>query len=295
MDLTAYYPVFAVFGVILLFIIVIAAAFILGKRKYNADRSIVKEKKVKEKKVREKKNKSAVKISEKDAAAAAAFNKSREADDDEEYEKAVSTLKEESAKNKKQEIIEEPVIIVDEKKTIPEEEVIEWKPPVEEKKTAFEPEVPIAAAPEKPAGDEWNDEDLELFEARTYAFDEETQSGYMKDETAEPPEPVKTPEEPAFVYRERREQNYDPTDDEGVQIIETEKKDEPAPAPAEEPKKSNSKYAYFDSVMEKEKAQSNTEWQPPEKKSEPTPTEQKSENKPKKTMQYIELDLDEEN
>ena len=295
MDLTAYYPVFAVLGVILLFIIVIAAAFILGKRKYNADHGIVKEKKVKEKKAGEKKTKSAVKLSEKDAAAAAAFYKSREADDDEEYEKAVSTLKEESAKNKKQEIIQGPVIVVDEKKTIPEEEVIEWKPPVEEKKTAAEPGVLIAAAPEKPAGDEWNDEDLELFEARTYAFDEETQSGYMKDETAEPPEPVEAPEEPAFVYRERREKNYDPADDEGVQIIETEKKEEPTPASAEEQKKSNSKYAYFDSVMEKEKSQNSTEWQPPQKKSEPAPAEQKSENKPKKTMQYIELDLDEEN
>ncbi|MCL2549986.1 MAG: hypothetical protein FWE78_03500, partial [Methanimicrococcus sp.] len=147
------------------------------------------------------------------------------------------------------------------------------------------------AIPEKPSENEWNDEDLELFEARSYAFDEETQSGYMKEK--EQKTDCGEQADLAFVYRERREQNRDPADDEGVQVFETFEKETPPPAPAEEPEKNNSKYAYFDSVMEKDKAQNEkTEWKPPRNNDE-TSAEDKSEGRPKKTMQYIELDLDE--
>ena len=301
MDLTAYYPVLIIVGVLLLFIVVIVGAFLVGKRKYNADHGIVKEKKVKEKKVKEKKEKKAgkeksetdIKLSEKDAAAVAAFNKSQGegADDDEEYETEVKALKEEAARNKK--VIEGPIIIVDEKEPA-EEEVIEWKPPAEEKKnaaTAENMEQAAAVIPEKPSGNEWDDEDLELFEARTYAFDEETQSGYMKEKEQKTDSEE---EDLSFVYRERREQTRNPADDEGVQVFETFEKEEPAPPKAEEPKINNSKYAYFDSVMEKDKAQNErAEWQPPQKRDGPSAAEDKSEEKPKKTMQYIELDLDE--
>lgn len=315
MDLTAYYPVLIVLGIVFLFIIVIVGAFLVGKRKYNAANGVVKEKKVKEKKIKEKKtgekkSKADIKLSEKDAAAIAAFEKSRkeENDDDREYEKAVNTLKNESLKNKQ--VIEGPVIVVNENKPKEKEEIIEWKPPAEEKEDTTEKDKTAAyaatdaaskeqaaAIPEKPAGNEWNDEDLELFEARTYSFDEETQSGYMKKVKEQKPADTEIPAETSYVYRERREQIHDPANDEGVQVFETFEKNEtaptPAPAPAEEPKISNSKYAYFDSVMEKEKGQKGSaEWQPPQKKGETAPTEEKSENKSKKAMQYIELDLD---
>jgi len=291
MDLTAYYPVLIIVGVLLLFIVVIVGAFLVGKRKYNADHGIVKEKKVKEKKGKDKKAETDVKLSEKDAAAVAAFNKSRGegTEDNKESEKEVKPLKEEAARNKK--VIEGPIIIVDENEPA-EEEIIEWKPPAEENKNAVENEEPAAVViPEKPAGNEWDDEDLELFEARTYAFDEETQSGYMKERERKT---ESEEEDLSFVYRERREQNRDPADDEGVQVFETFEKEEPAPPKAEEPKINNSKYAYFDSVMEKDKAQNEkTEWQPPRNREETPAAEDKSEGKPKKSMQYIELDLDE--
>jgi len=292
MDLTAYYPVLIIVGVILLFIVVIVGAFLIGKRKYNADHGIVKEKKVKEKKTGEENPETDIKFSEKDAAAIAAFNKSRgeEINDDEKYEKEINTLKEETSKNKK--VIEGPIIIVDENETAAEEEVIEWKPPAEDvKNTAENEESTAAGVPEKPAGNEWNDEDLELFEARTYAFDEETQSGYMKEKERKT---ESEEEDLSFVYRERREQIRNPADDEGVQVFETFEKEEPAPPKAEEPKINNSKYAYFDSVMEKDKVQNErTEWQPPQNRNETAAVEEKPEGKPKKSMQYIELDLDE--
>ncbi|MCL2863182.1 MAG: hypothetical protein FWE54_03715 [Methanimicrococcus sp.] len=318
MDLTALYPVLIILGFILLFIIVVIGAFLIGKQKYNANNGIVnekkvKEEKVKEEKVKEKKSNSDIKLSEKDAAAIAAFNKSGKegTDDGNEYERDVSTLKEEAARNKK--VIEGPVIIVNDNeqneqsepaKKAEVEEIIEWKPPAEENNSAAESntaesnaaESNTAAIPDKPAGDEWNDEDLELFEARTYAFDEETQSGYMK-EREQKKDGADEEAEMAFVHRERREQIHDPADDEGVQVFETFEKDKPAETPSkaaqEEAKRNNSKYAYFDSVMEKEQTEKeSTDWQPPQKRDESAPAEGKSESKPKKSMQYIELDLE---
>jgi len=268
MDLTAYYPVFIVLGVILLFIVVPIGAFLIGKQKYNALHGIVKEKKVKEKKAGKEKSDSDIKLSEKDAAAVAAFNKNRdkETGDSDAYDKEVNTLKEEASRDKK--VIKGPIIVVNENgatnepadeptnEAVKDEEVVEWKPPAEEKKCVAETEAASAAAiPEKPEGDEWNDEDLELFEARTYAFDEETQSGYMKDKEEQKTAASEETDMP-FIYRERREQMRDPADDEGVQVFETLEKDQPAVEPvktdSDESKKNNSKYAYFDSVMEKE-------------------------------------------
>ncbi|MDR0766869.1 MAG: hypothetical protein LBE57_00245, partial [Methanosarcinales archaeon] len=63
----------------------------------------------------------------------------------------------------------------------------------------------------------------------------------------------------------------------------------------EEPKISNSKYAYFDSVMEKEKSESApkaAEWQPPRERNAPEPSSDTAPPKKKSGMQYIELDLD---
>ena len=298
MDLSAYYPILIVFGVLLLILLLIFGAFYIGKRKYNRKNGIVKETKMKERKTKEKKvkvknKKSSIRLSEKDAAAAAAFSKSNsdEFENDDEYDEAVNTLKAESFKGKEKEVIQGPIIVVDENKAA--DEVVEWKPPADDKIIVAEKEEAIAA---EPSADGWNDEDLELFEARAYSFDEENQAGYIKEEkpAAREPEP---PSEPVPVFRERREQTHDPADDEGVQVFETFEKPEPKteskaePVVKEEPKISNSKYAYFDAVMENEKNSApEKEWQPPVKKEESASSE-----KSKKTgMQYIELDLEDD-
>ena len=301
MDLSTYYPILIVFGVLLLILLVIIGAFFVGKRKYNKQNGIVKEKKMKErktteKKAKENKTKSSIRLSEKDAAAAAAFSKSNsdEFEDDDEYKEAVSTLKAESFRNAEKEVIEGPIIVVDENKV--QEEVVEWKPPADDKIIVAEHEKAIAA---EPAAEGWNDEDLELFEARAYSFDEENQAGYIREEkpTAGKSE---IPSEPVPTFREHREQVHDPADDEGVQVFETfereksEQKQESKTGKEElkeDPKISNSKYAYFDSVMEKDKSSApDKEWQPPEKRADSS----SSEKPKKKGMQYIELDLEDD-
>lgn len=330
---------------ILLVILVAVVSLLIGKRKYNKEHGIVKEKKVKA--PREKKEKPAKKLKRAESAATASSFKD-EFDSDEEYEDAVESLKTAPAAKPKQRVVEGPVIVVDEKK-VNEEEVIEWKPPTEDKKSVAEPEtVPVKEAdpmnatastataasvtpdtasaasatpvfvaapvpPAEPSENNWNDDDLELFEARAYSFDEETQSGFMTDKTAAvaataavEEKPAEVPPENIYAFREKKEPSRNPEDDEGVQIFETkDEKPEPAPkiAPKDEPKVSNSKYAYFDAVMEKEKMEKETEWQPPEQRTAPAasaaPTTSNQGTsatsatpKPKKSMQYIELDLD---
>jgi len=312
MALSDYYTILIVLGVLLLFLLVIFGAFFIGKRKYNKENGIVKEKKVREKTGREtktktKRTKSSIKLSEKDAAAAAVFNKDsadgsdQEIEEDDDYLEAVNAFNADYAKNKReggipnsnQSVGRSPIIVADEGRT--REDFIEWKPSAEERKVVRE--VPPVAAP---VADEWNDEDLELFEARAYSFDEETQAGYVKKERSAPREaPRTTPQEyeepitPVPAFRGHREQIHDPADDEGVQVFETFEREKPEPQPEPkfesksappEPPKSNSKYAYFDSVMEKDKAENAPrEWQPPEKR--------KSKPSEKAGMQYIELDL----
>ena len=311
MALSDYYTILIVIGVLLLFLLVIFGAFFFGKRKYNRENGIVKEKKVREKtgrdaKVKTKRTKSSIKLSEKDASAAAVFNKDstddsyQELEEDDDYLEAVNAFNADYAKNKKasaasgsnRPVAQGPIIVVNEEKA--EEGFIEWKPIVEERKIVKEAP-PVAA----PAADEWNDEDLELFEARAYSFDEETQAGYVKKERSAPREAPRAEireyeDKPVAPFRGHREQIHDPADDEGVQVFETFEREKPEPQPEpkfesksapSEPPKSNSKYAYFDSVMEKDKAENAPrEWQPPEKR--------KSKPSEKAGMQYIELDLD---
>lgn len=296
---------------VLLVIVVAAISLLFGKRKYNKENGIVKEKKVKT--PREKTGKK-LKRAESAASAASAASFKDEFDTDDEYENAVESLKSEPAAKPKQNDVTGPVIVVDEKK-VNEEEIIEWKPPTEEKKIISEPEpvvdttnefaTPVAAAavsaaiipPAEPAETDWDDEDLELFEARTYSFDEETQSGIVTDKAAAVKEekPAEVPPESIYAFREKKEPSRDPADDEGVQIFET-KDEKPMPVPKNDQKVNNSKYAYFDAVMEKEKmgAKKETEWQPPEQRTAPiAPTaSDTAPSKPKKSMQYIELDLD---
>ncbi|WNY23130.1 hypothetical protein MmiHf6_04320 [Methanimicrococcus hongohii] len=294
---------------ILLVIIVAVVSLFIGKRKFNKDNGIVKEKKVKEPKP----PKEGKKLKRKEETAPASFKD--EFDSDEDYDNAVESLKSAPAAKPKQKIVEGPVIVVDENK-VNEEEVIEWKPPTEEKKAVNEAAAaatPASAAPAaaaaavaaaplaEPSEDEWNDEDLELFEARAYSFDEETQSGYVSDKpVAKDETPVEAPVETVYAFREKKEPTRNPEDDEGVQVFETkDEKPEPVVPKAKEEKVSNSKYAYFDSVMEKEKAEApkETEWQPPQERSAPAPSSdapaESAPTKKKSGMQYIELDLDE--
>ncbi|MDV0445017.1 hypothetical protein MmiAt1_05710 [Methanimicrococcus sp. At1] len=324
---------------ILLVIIVAVVSLLVGKRKYNKDNGIVKEKKVKEPK-----QKTGKKLKRAEPETAARYTD--EFDSDEDYDNAVESLKAKPAAKPKQEVVEGPVIVVDENK-VNEEEVIEWKPPADDKKAVSEPTatesvpgesvqnsngeqvsdnassaadsensgnlsaagtgaaVSAAAAvlPDEPSESDWNDEDLELFEARTYAFDEETQSGYMTDKTeAKDKKPEESPAESIYAFRERKEPSRNPADDEGVQIIEEEKPEPIKPTPKEAPKVSNSKYAYFDAVMEKEKSENvkaeepEQKWQPPQQRSADAPASgtsaSETSSKSKKSMQYIELDLD---
>ncbi len=301
-DLPIYvYPIVFV----LLVIIVAVVALLVGKRKYNQDNGIVKEKKVKAPKEPKKpKEKTGRKLRRAEETAPASFTD--EFDSDEDYDSAVESLKTAPAAKPAQKVVNGPVIVVDENK-VNQEEVIEWKPPTEEKKAVAEPVKPAAepvvaaapavtAPPAEPSENDWNDEDLELFEARAYSFDEETQSGYISDKPKEVKEekPSDASAEPVYAFRERKESTRDPADDEGVQIFETkDEKPEPAvskPTAKDEPKVNNSKYAYFDSVMEKEKTQE-TKWQPPQERSAPAPSESET-TKKKSGMQYIELDLD---
>lgn len=302
-DLPIYvYPIVFV----LLIIIVAVVALLVGKRKYNQDNGIVKEKKVKAPKEPKKpKEKTGRKLRRAEETAPASF--ADEFDTDEDYDNAVASLKTAPAAKPSQKVVDGPVIVVDEKKVNPEE-IIEWKPPAEDKKAVVEPVQPAAdpviaaaaaapAPPAEPSESDWNDEDLELFEARAYAFDEETQSGYVSDKPKEtkPEKPVEAPAETVYAFRERKEPTRDPSDDEGVQVFET-KEEKPDPAPAkptakDESKVSNSKYAYFDSVMEKEKSVQETKWQPPQERAAPAPLESETPKK-KSGMQYIELDLE---
>ncbi|MDL2260909.1 hypothetical protein LJC08_01490 [Methanimicrococcus sp. OttesenSCG-928-J09] len=339
---------------ILLVIIVAVVSLLIGKRKYNQEHGIVKEKKVKAPKV--KKENTGKKLKRAESASTPSSFKD-EFDTDDEYDNAVESLKTAPAAKPKQRVVEGPVIVVDEKK-VNEEEIIEWKPPTEDKKVISEQKsavnetdnsasaatastatastatassaaaaastaataAPVAAAAPlaEPSESNWDDEDLELFEARSYSFDEETQSGIVTDKSAaaavaaKEEKPAEVPPETMYAFREKKEPSRNPEDDEGVQIFETkDEKPEPAPkiVPKEEPKVSNSKYAYFDAVMEKEKMETKkeTEWQPPEQRTAPAtpPASAASDSaasaasastsatpKPKKSMQYIELDLD---
>jgi len=338
MDLSAHYPILIVIGVLLLFMLIVFGAFSIGKRKYNREHGIVKERKTRERPVREKSvrerpirekpikekevkqkrsKKSSIRLSEKDMAAEAAFNKGfyGESESDDEYEDAVNTLKAESVKNttretkeretKEREVIRGPIFFVDEHKAT--DEVIEWKPPTEDKKVVGKTAARSESQPSDiaaPSAGEWNDEDLELFEARAYSFDEKTQSGYIREEKREEKPAAAAPvtsHDAVPVFRERREQIHDPAADEGVQVFETSepKKPEQKPEymmkkeePKAEPKVSNSKYAYLDAVIEKDKTSAPPqEWQPPGKRTESASFSEK----PKKTsMQYIELDLEDD-
>ena len=251
MDLSAYYPILVIIGVlvlvILLFVLVIAGAFFIGKRKYNRDHGIVKEKKSDEKKENEPVEQKTVNT----------VSKEEE-----------NTVKTEVAEEKTQEIIEGPIIIVDENK-IEDDEIIELNPQEKEEINS-------------PSSGEWDDEDLELFEARTYSFDEKTQSGYVQEVNKNAP-PVAT--ESDVTAREGHGQSHDPSEDEGVQVFETtenEKTELRETKTPDESRKSNSKYAYFDAVMEKEKTENAYKgWQSSEKKAPPL----------KKETDYIELDL----
>lgn len=308
LDTLAELPVYVYPIVFVLLIIVVAVvALLVGKRKYNQDHGIVKEKKVKAPKEPKKpKEKTGKKLRRAEETAPASFTD--EFDSDEDYDNAVESLKTAPAAKPAQKVVNGPVIVVDENK-VNQEEVIEWKPPTEEKKTVAEPVKPtvepvVAAAavaavpPAEPSESDWNDEDLELFEARAYSFDEETQSGYVSDKPKETKDekPAEAPAETVYAFREKKEPSRDPSDDEGVQVFETkDEKPEPAAKPTakDESKVNNSKYAYFDSVMEKEKSVQETKWQPPQERSAPSPSSSESETPKKKSgMQYIELDLD---
>ncbi|MDR0768211.1 MAG: hypothetical protein LBE57_07320, partial [Methanosarcinales archaeon] len=215
---------------ILLVVIVAVVGLLIGKRKYNQEYGTVQEKKMKEPKPPKEGKK--LKRKEEDAPA----NFKDEFDTDEDYDGAIESLKAAPASKQRQEVVAGPIIVVDENK-INEEEVIEWKPPTEEKKTVSEaasaanaPAAVTAASLAEPSEDEWNDEDLELFEARTYSFDEETQSGYISNKPpAAKEEKSAEAEETVYTFRERKEQSRNPADDEGVQIFET-KDEEPEPA-----------------------------------------------------------------
>ncbi|MBZ3935948.1 hypothetical protein [Methanimicrococcus blatticola] len=290
---------------ILLVIIVAAVSLFIGKRKYNQDNGIVKEKKVKApKEPKKSREKTGKKLKRAEETAPASFTD--EFDSDEDYDNAVESLRAAPISKPSQKVVDGPVIVVDENKVNPEE-VIEWKPPTEDKKVIeAAPDVnepvpaPVVVAPlDEPSESDWNDEDLELFEARAYSFDEETQSGYVSEKTPDKVDekPIEAPAETVYAFREKKEPSRDPSEDEGVQVFET-KDEKPEPVPVkpiakEEPKVNNSKYAYFDSVMEKEKSQE--QWQPPQERSAPASASSPSESgapKKKSGMQYIELDLD---
>jgi hypothetical protein len=309
---------------ILLVIIVAVVSLLVGKRKYNKANGKTPEKKVKTAKPKSgkklRKTDPPIHISEEynngnineNAAQNSSFRD--ELDSDEDYDNAVASLKSASTEKTSQTVVSGPVIVVDEKK-INEEQIIEWKPPTEEKKeiksenvaaaaavtaaasAETKDETPIIVAPvPAPSENDWNDDDLELFEARAYSFDEETQSGYVAGNAAPNAEETKEAEvdETIYAFRERKS-TRDPSEDEGVQFLETvEEKPEKVSEPVAKERKTNSKYAYFDAVMEKEKSSPAEDWKPPEKK-EPAPAaEPPTEKKPKKSgMQYIELDLDE--
>ena len=279
---------------ILLVVIVAVVCLLLGKRKYNQKHGIVKEKKVKELQ----KPDEGKKLKHKEDTAS-----KNELDTDEDYDNAIESLRAASAAKSEADAAEDS----DENK-VGEDEVIEWKPAVEERSAApAETEAPAAvvAAPlAEPSEDEWNDEDLELFEARAYSFDEETQSGYITDRTAagtaaaaaHEEKPAEDSAESIYAFRERKGQTRDPEEDEGVQVFETREErlaqDAQLKAEDEPQKVSSTKYAYFDSVMEKEKAEKppQAEWQPPQETSESA--SDTAPPKKKSSMQYIELDLD---
>lgn len=314
------YPILFVVFVILIAVL----GLFLGKRKYNQENGIVKEKKVKEPKP----PKAGKKLKRADDAAAAA-SYTDEFDSEDDYDNAVEALKSEQGGRSKAE--SEPEFVAASKPKVQEEEIIEWKPPAEEKKTVAAAAAPaassaagtdsvaeelrdgeitaaVAAAPiaaavqEEPREGDWNDEDLELFEARAYSFDEETQSGYISDKptAAKEEKQAEAPVENMSAFRERKEPSRNPSEDEGVQVFET--KGEPKTVtlkqPTKEEKANNTKYAYFDSVMEKEKsaAPAETEWKPPQERAASAPSDAAPSNtaasKKKSGMQYIELDLD---
>ena len=288
---------------ILIVILVAAASLLIGRRKFKKANGVapeIKEKPVKPKGKTLRKSESAQERAENDYR--------DELDSEEEYKKAIEALR---AKP-----VEKPAPVAAVEQEDEDEQIIEWKPPAEEKpemksepqeQEAAEPEVvepeekpepavipvvPIAAVPE-PQEENWNDDDLELFEARAYSFDEETQSGYISEKSVnEAPVEIVEPDKDIYAYRDRKP-NYDPADDEGVQFLGTKEDERPvsAPEPVANEKRINSKYAYFDSVMEKDKGSSG--WKPPEKRAPmPAPEPEKKKTK-KQNMQYIELDLDE--
>ena len=193
--------------------------------------------------------------------------------------------------NSTQEVIEGPFIIVD------EEKVAEWRPPSEKRigELAEEQEQSekqescqnAQAAEQAAANDEWTDDDLEIFEARAYAFsaDEETPA-----EAAS--EPADDKDTDYLFFTREHETVHDPAEDEGVEVLEVKdlpQKENTVPA---EPKHANSKYAYFDSVMDKEKSENEKTGQCQADDAVIYGTKPEDKSKKNPSMQYIELDLE---
>ncbi|MDR2944519.1 MAG: hypothetical protein LBU81_05490 [Methanosarcinales archaeon] len=332
LDTLSTLPLYVYVILFIVLVIIVAVVFLLiGKRKYNQDHGIIKEKKVRAPKEPKKlKQKTGRKVKYADDAVPAGFTgdfSSEEEDDGE-----ADFLKPSPAAKPSQKTVSGQAAAVGEKNAAPEK-IIEWKPPAEDKKavvessqsapdsmiyaappaaTASPASAPSAAAspvavssaaapsavpPSEPPESGWNDEDLELFEARAYSFDEETQSGYISDK---PPEinaekQTEVSENAVYPFRERKGPSRDPSEDEGVQVFETkdEKPESASVKPvAKEEKVNNSKYAYFDSVMEREKSREEAKWQPPQERTVSESSDSKTPDSKKKSgMQYIELDL----
>ena len=172
-----------------------------------------------------------------------------------------------------------------------EEKIAEWKPPSESKNdegaeyNENEKHESVQVIQEKDdiqertLNDEWTDDDLEIFEARTYSFDKEENAA---DDTFEAG---------TFFTNRDRVPKRDPSEDEGVQVIETNdfKRREELP-PVEPPKQSNSKYSYFDSIVEKDLYESAKQEQ---LRSDDAVVYETNRTKKNPSMQYIELDLNE--
>ena len=167
-----------------------------------------------------------------------------------------------------------------------EEKVAEWKPPSANNELPAEDESVQEKAPvqEQPLkNNEWTEDDIEIFEAKTYSAANEKDA--MND--------MASSTDPFFINKSSAASTArrDPLEDEGVQVIETNdfKKGREERPPVEPPKQSPSKYTYFDSVMERDMYESAKHEQ---QRSDDAVVYET--NKPKKnpSMQYIELEID---
>jgi hypothetical protein len=258
---------------IILAILVAAAGLLLGRQKYE-------ERLIDEENAREDRSKQNIKT----------FKTEKP-----QHEDAGTKKEKHAAPNSTQEVIEGPVIIVD------EEKVVEWKPPAEKKigestaeheegkKENHMQETSKSSLFEERtlSKDEWTDDDLEIFESRTYAFDSD-------DEEADC---TISATEPLYTSRDRTAKR-DPSDDEGVQVFDTNDfkgkdfKKGHAKAPAEPQKQWHPKYAFIDSVIEKEKFGNSQQGQ--QQDDDAVIYEKRQANKAKKnsSIQYIELDIE---